>query len=122
VVDDNAVNRRVAQKQVERLGYLVDTADGGQAALTALTSLHYWVVLMDCEMPDMDGYATTSEIRRREGSDRHTTTIAMTAYALEGARERCLEAGMDDYLAKPVTLESLSAVLGGALRQPVSVQ
>ncbi len=122
VVDDNAVNRRVAQKQVERLGYLVDTVEGGKAALTALASVHYWVVLMDCEMPDMDGYAATSEIRQREGSDRHTIIIAMTAHALEGAREHCLEAGMDDYIAKPVTLESLSAVLEGALRLPVSVR
>jgi two-component system, sensor histidine kinase and response regulator len=122
VVDDNAVNRRVAQKQVERLGYLVDTVEDGKAALSALASVRYWVVLMDCEMPELDGYATTGEIRRREGSGRHTTIIAMTAHAREGAREHCLEAGMDDYIAKPVTLESLSAVLGGALRQPVSVQ
>lgn len=115
VVDDNAVNRRVAQKQAERLGYLVDTVEGGKDALTALACVHYWVVLMDCEMPDMNGYATTGEIRRREGSDRHTTIIAMTAHALEGARELCLEAGMNDYIAKPVTLESLSAVLADAL-------
>jgi len=122
VVDDNAENRRLAQKQVERLGYLVDTVAGGKAALTALASVHYWVVLMDCEMPDMDGFATTGEIRRREGSDRHTTVIAMTAHALEGTREHCFEAGMDDYLAKPVTLESLSVVLEGALRRRVSVR
>jgi CheY-like chemotaxis protein len=77
---------RVTQKQVERLGYLVDTVEDGKAALSALASVHYWVVLMDCEMPELDGYATTGEIRRREGSGRHTTIIAMTAHAREGAR------------------------------------
>ena len=99
---------------------MVDTVDGGRAALNVLTSRPYSVVLMDCEMPDMDGYATTGEIRRREGSERHTTIIAMTAHALEGAREHCLEAGMDDYVAKPVTLETLSTVLETAFRGPVN--
>jgi len=120
VVDDNAVNRRVAQKQLERLGFLADTVDGGRDALNALASGHYAGVLMDCEMPDMDGYATTGVIRRREAPHRHTVIVAMTAHALEGARELCLAAGMDDYIAKPVTLESLSAVLERALHQPAS--
>ncbi len=117
VVDDNPVNRRVAQKQTERLGYLVDTVESGKAALNAMAGAgaSYSVVLMDCEMPDMDGYATTREIRRCEGLNRHTTIIAVTTHALDGEREHCLEAGMDDYVAKPVTLESLSAVLERAL-------
>jgi PAS domain S-box-containing protein len=117
VVDDNLVNRKVAQKQLERLGYLVDTVDGGEPALAAMASAQYPVVLLDCEMPEMDGYATTAEIRRRENGDRHTTIIAMTGHALEGARERCLESGMDEYVAKPVTLDTLAAVLDAALRQ-----
>jgi DNA-binding response OmpR family regulator len=111
VVDDNLVNLKVAEKQLQRLRYRVDLADGGQAALDALSRTNYPVVLLDCEMPEMDGYATTSEIRRREGVDRHTIIVAMTAHALEGARLRCLDAGMDDYVAKPVTLQALAAVL-----------
>jgi two-component system, sensor histidine kinase and response regulator len=117
VVDDNLVNRKVAQRQLERLGYLVDVVDGGKAALAVMTDAIYPVVLMDCEMPEMDGYETTAEIRRRDSGRRHTTIIAMTAHALEGARERCLAAGMDDYIAKPVTLESLAAVLEVAFSQ-----
>jgi len=116
VVDDNLVNRKVAQRQLQRLGYLVDVVDGGKAALAAMSEKSYPIVLMDCEMPEMDGYATTVEIRRREGARRHTTIIAMTAHALEGARERCLASGMDDYVAKPVKLEALTAVIEAAFR------
>jgi CheY-like chemotaxis protein len=117
VVDDNLVNRKVAQRQLERLGYLVDVVDGGKSALAAMSNALFPVVLMDCEMPEMDGYATTAEIRRRDSDRPHTTIIAMTAHALEGARERCLAAGMDDYIAKPVMLESLAAVLEVAFNQ-----
>ena len=111
VVDDNLVNLKVAEKQLQRLGYRVDLAGGGKAAIEALFSTHYAVVLLDCEMPEMDGYATVAEIRRREGAARHTIVIAMTAHALEGARLHCLDAGMDEYVAKPVTLNALTAVL-----------
>jgi CheY-like chemotaxis protein len=111
VVDDNQVNLKVAAKQLKRLGYRVDLADSGKAALDALSSPHYPIVLLDCEMPEMDGYATTAEIRRRDGDSRHTIIVAMTAHALEGARRRCLDAGMDEYVAKPVTLQTLAAVL-----------
>ena len=117
VVDDNLVNRKVAQKQLERLGYLVDAVEGGKPVLAAMASAPYPVVLLDCEMPEMDGYATTAEIRRRESGQRQTTIIAMTGHALEGARERCLESGMEEYVAKPVTLDTLAAVLDVALRQ-----
>ena len=111
VVDDNLVNLKVAEKQLQKLGYRVDLAGGGKAAIEALFSTHYTVVLLDCEMPDMDGYATVAEIRRIEGATGHTMVIAMTAHAFEGARLRCLNAGMDEYVAKPVTLNALTAVL-----------
>jgi CheY-like chemotaxis protein len=94
------------------LGYRVNLAGSGKAAIDALSSAHYPVVLLDCEMPEMDGYATTAEIRRLEGDARRTIIVAMTAHALEGARGRCLDAGMDEYVAKPVTLQTLTAVLG----------
>jgi CheY-like chemotaxis protein len=111
VVDDNLVNLKVAQKQLQRLGYHADLAGGGKAAIEALSSAQYLVVLLDCEMPEMDGYATTAEIRRRENGGSRTMIVAMTAHALEGARLRCLDAGMDEYVAKPVTLQALAAVL-----------
>jgi two-component system sensor histidine kinase/response regulator len=111
VVDDNRVNLKVAEKQLQSLGYSVDLAGGGEAAIDALSSTQYPVVLLDCEMPEMDGYATAAEIRRRENGSRHTIIIAMTAHALEGARIRCLDAGMDEYVAKPVTLQALTSVL-----------
>ena len=111
VVDDNLVNLKVAEKQLKRLGYRVDLAGGGYAAIEALVSAHYAVVLLDCEMPEMDGYATVKEIRRLEGAARHTIIVAMTAHALAGARLNCLDAGMDEYVAKPVTLNALTAVL-----------
>jgi CheY-like chemotaxis protein len=111
VVDDNLVNLKVAEKQLQKLGYRVDLADGGKAAIEALFSTHYAAVLLDCEMPEMDGYATVAEIRRLEGAARHTIVVAMTAHALEGARLHCLDAGMDEYVAKPVTLIALTAVL-----------
>ena len=111
VVDDNLVNLKVAEKQLQKLGYRVDLAGGGKAAIEALFSTHYAVVLLDCEMPEMDGYATVAEIRRIEGATRRTIVVAMTAHALEGARLLCLNAGMDEYVAKPVTLTALTAVL-----------
>ena len=111
VVDDNLVNLKVAEKQLQKLGYRVDLAGGGKAAIEALFGAQYTVVLLDCEMPEMDGYATVAEIRRLEGANGHTMVIAMTAHALEGARLRCLNAGMDEYVAKPVTLNALTAVL-----------
>ena len=115
VVDDNLVNLKVAQKQLQKLGYNVDLAPGGKAAIEAMLSTHYDVVLLDCEMPQMDGYATVAEIRRRESKPRHTKVVAMTAHAVEEARIRCLEAGMDDFVAKPVTLNVLSQVLERSL-------
>jgi CheY-like chemotaxis protein len=83
----------------------------GREALQALSSQRYDAVLMDCQMPDIDGYEATRELRRRENGGRHTPVIAMTAHAMTGDRERCLEAGMDDYVAKPVRAQTLNDVL-----------
>jgi signal transduction histidine kinase/CheY-like chemotaxis protein len=111
VADDNAVNQKVAVRMLERLGLRADVAGNGLEAVRMLRTLPYDAVFMDCQMPEMDGYTATREIRRTEKPGQHIAIIAMTAEALGGAREQCLSAGMDDYIAKPVTLQDLSAAI-----------
>ncbi|HEV7207456.1 MAG TPA: response regulator, partial [Mycobacteriales bacterium] len=110
VVEDNPINQLVALGILDQLGYPADVAGNGLEALAALENTTYAAILMDCQMPEMDGYTATTEIRRRDDA-RHLPIIAMTAGAIDGDRERCLAAGMDDYVSKPFTPDQLKAAL-----------
>ena len=111
VAEDSAVNRIVAERMLERCGCRVEVAHDGHQALAALKRQIFDAVLMDCQMPGMDGYEATAEVRRRERGGRHTPIIAMTAHAMPSDRVRCLEAGMDDYISKPMHRNELVEAL-----------
>lgn len=96
---------------LEKLGYRPDVAADGAEAVAAVQAVPYDLILLDSQMPGMDGYEATSQIRRAEGSRKRTPIVAMTAGAMEGDRERCLAAGMDDYLPKPVRPDDLGVTL-----------
>ncbi len=108
LVEDNKVNQLVGSKVLENLGYTFTIANNGVEAVDAFGSGTYDAILMDCQMPEMDGYEATEDIRRIEGSEGHIPIIAMTAAAMEGDREHCMAAGMDDFITKPVRLEVVS--------------
>ncbi len=111
VVDDNAVNQKVAVRLLEKQGYRCDVAFNGLQALEALGRISFDLILMDCQMPEMDGFQATQRIRERTDEKKNIPIVAMTANALKGDRERCLDAGMDDYLSKPVNKKALADVL-----------
>jgi CheY-like chemotaxis protein/HPt (histidine-containing phosphotransfer) domain-containing protein len=112
LVEDNTVNVKVALRMLANLGCLVDVAYNGKEAVTMAQSTSYDLIFMDCQMPEMDGYEATGEIRRRERLGERIPIVAMTAHAMPGDRERCIEAGMDDYISKPLRQADLQRAIG----------
>lgn len=113
VEDDEAVRESISL-MLTALGYVVDTAVNGAEGVAAAAADVYDAIIMDCQMPQMDGYEATMEIRRRESGRRHVPIIGITGYVLEGARDRCIEAGMDEFLTKPIPMATLAAILESA--------
>jgi two-component system, sensor histidine kinase and response regulator len=122
LVEDNAVNQLVASRMLQRLGFTVEFATDGKKAVDMVAANRYDLVFMDCQMPVMDGYQATEQIRRTEPTGRHVVIVAMTANAMQSDRERCIDAGMDDYLSKPINKSAVVAILKrylpAALREP----
>ena len=127
IVEDNPVNQSVAEHMLKRLGYQPATADSGEKALEMVQKNHYPIILMDCQMPDLDGYETTKKIREMEsgeqsGSQHPCRIIAMTANSMDDDRQKCLDAGMDDYVSKPVLLPTLSTALKNATSNSIPMK
>jgi CheY-like chemotaxis protein len=111
VAEDNVINQKVTCRLLERLGLHADVAANGEEAVKISGLVSYGLILMDCQMPVLDGFEATRQIRRRDGSARQTPVIALTADVMPDCRERCLEAGMNDYITKPVKVETLDMAL-----------
>jgi CheY-like chemotaxis protein len=109
LAEDNLVNQTVASRMLEKQDHSVTIAANGREALLAFEQQTFDLILMDIQMPEMDGFAATAAIRRTEPDGRHTPILALTAHAMSGDRERCLAAGMDGYVSKPISLEELRA-------------
>ena len=111
IAEDNLINRKVIERMVQKLGYRADLVSNGREALEALAQLPYGLVFMDCQMPEMDGFEACREIRNRDLAGARIPIVAITANAMKGDRERCLAAGMDDYVSKPFKQDDLKTVL-----------
>ena len=121
LTEDNVVNQRVALRLLEKAGHHVEVASHGREALAALDRQAFDLVLMDVQMPVMDGFEATAIIRQNEkGTDRHIPIIALTAHAMKGDQERCLAAGMDDYISKPVQPRALLDLVEKYSKQPLT--
>jgi two-component system, sensor histidine kinase and response regulator len=121
IAEDNPVNQKVAMLQLKKLGYEAATVGNGRSAVDELTRKNYVLVLMDCQMPEMDGFETTNVIRKSEAlTGKHIPIIGLTAHAMEGDRDKCIAAGMDDYLSKPTSLDKMSKMLAKWIQEPTS--
>jgi signal transduction histidine kinase/ligand-binding sensor domain-containing protein/CheY-like chemotaxis protein len=120
IVEDNVVNRKVLLQHLKKFGCTADIACNGLEGVEAVSKKHYQLVLMDCQMPEMDGFEATAAIRSLSTNAAKTTIVALTANAMDGERERCLEAGMNDYLSKPIRPTELAEVLGRYLAKVAS--
>jgi CheY-like chemotaxis protein len=116
LVEDGLVNQMVTTKTLEKFGFKIDVANNGRKAVEILKTTRYDLILMDCEMPEMDGYEATRRIHALPSTLAKTPIIAMTANAVEGDRERCLEVGMNDYISKPIKLPNLLAAIEKVLK------
>jgi CheY-like chemotaxis protein len=111
LAEDNLVNQKVACRHLEKLGYRVDVAENGQLAVDLWSTGRYDLILMDCQMPSMDGFQATRNIRERELSKQRIPIVALTAHAMKGVDDECKAAGMDDYLSKPISRNDLDKCL-----------
>ena len=118
IAEDNSVNQRLSARLAKKCGFAADVVSNGVEAVEAVRNNHYDLILMDCQMPEMDGWAATGRIRAMGGPVSQTPIIALTANAMGDDRERCLAAGMDEYLSKPVNLADLEAAIGKVLARP----
>ena len=116
-VEDNAVNQRLAVWMLEKMGSGVDVACDGSESVEMAMRHPYAAIFMDCQMPEMDGFEATQEMRKRESPEQRCAIVAMTANAMRGDREKCLAAGMDDYISKPISKNDLAEALRRNIRR-----